>query len=878
MLSLPPSTRLGHFEVLTPLGAGGQGWVFRARDTELRRDVALKVLADQGNDPAVRAKLLREARRAAQLNHPGICQVFHVGDSPHGPFMVMELVDGQTLAAVVAAGPLQTERACRIGKEIAQALDHAHAHGIVHRDLKCANVMLTREGRVKVLDFGIASVLPGVDLEHSLTATMSGDVGQIGGTLPYMAPEVLRGDAASISSDVWALGVVLYEMTTGRRPFDRQAPSELVAAILRDSPAAMASDVPPPIALLVARCLSKDPAERPARAGEIALGLEIASVSTPSAATRLPAAAAPLPWSRWRSATTLGGIAAAVASLAWFAVRSEPAPAPGRPPRFANPLQVTASVGVEEFPAWAPDGRMLAYSSSPTGNASNSPAWDVWVAQPGGGAPINRTGDYPGRDLFPSWSPDGSQLAFWSDRDGGGCYVMPPLAGAARRVSVASLLDPNPPQWSEDGSMLGCVSGDASRVGLDIVSVQTGQVARRIDLPGDGRRMFVTWSEPSDRIVLVASPAGLGADLTQLLALDVASGTVSALSDGQTKVWSPTWSADGQAIYYVAHAGATMDLWMQAVATDASPLGAPVPLTTGIGMRNASVSRDGHRLAYSQGRKVANLWRVPLRADRPATWNEAEQITFDQAFIECVDVNATGTRLAICSDRAGSFDLWTLPVGGGDMTQITMDPGAEWCPAWSPDGSTLAFFAHRTGNREIWTMPAAGGQWRQLTTNPGPDLHPSWSPDGRVVAHLTNRAGTTGGWATPIDGSAGRMIAPGGTLRWSPRDVLLAFTNAGRLWITDTTGHEADRALVTSGSGPMRWTPDGRSLLYRASQDRILGVNVDGPARERVLVDLSGRRGSLGDHGTPTDGQFIYFAWNDDLADVWVMDAVPEAP
>ena len=174
------------------------------------------------------------------------------------------------------------------------------------------------------------------------------------------------------------------------------------------------------------------------------------------------------------------------------------------------------------------------------------------------------------------------------------------------------------------------------------------------------------------------------------------------------------------------------------------------------------MSPDGRRLAYSQGRELGNVWRVPIRPNRPATWAEAEQLTFDQSSVACVAVNRDGTALAIDSDRGGSFDLWTLPASGGALTQVTTDPSAEWCPDWSPDGSTLAFYAYRSGNREIWTMPAKGGAWRQVTDNPGPDLHPSWSHDGKLISHLTGgRPEGEGGWVSPLDGSAGWLVSSG---------------------------------------------------------------------------------------------------------------------
>jgi Tol biopolymer transport system component len=416
--------------------------------------------------------------------------------------------------------------------------------------------------------------------------------------------------------------------------------------------------------------------------------------------------------------------------------------------------------------------------------------------------------------------------------------------------------------------------GDALEVGIDVVSPQTGQQIRRIALPGDGRRMFVDWTRDAQRIALVASSAGLAADLTQLYVLDVASGQSLAITDGQTKVWSPNWSADGRTLYYVAHAGATLDLWEQPLASINAASGAARVLTAGVGMRNAALSRDGLRLAYSQGRKVANVWRVPFRSDKPATWADAEQLTSDQAFVECVDVNRAGTQLAVSSDRAGTIDLWSLPAAGGPMTQLTSDTSAEWCPTWSPDGSTLAFFAHRTGNREIWTMPAVGGEWRPVTDNPGPDLHPSWSHDGRTLAHLTQRHEGTGGWVSPLDGRPGHMVTESGTLAWSPIDSRLAYRQSDRMWIRDTNRGAPAQPLPTTANGPPRWTLDGRHLVYRSSENSIAIVAAEGAMTQRLLADLSGRRGSLGDHGTPTDGRFVYFTWNEDLSDIWVIVVV----
>lgn len=388
--------------------------------------MALKLLPDIADtDTAAHARLLHEARSAGALNHPNICTVHEVGDSNGVPFIAMELIGGETLQAALRRRPMSPERVCRIGQQLAAALEHAHAHGIVHRDLKTANVMLTSDGRSKVLDFGIATR---AESSHEATRTMTQPAPNalMAGTLAYMAPEVLQGHLADARSDIWSLGVVLHEMASGHAPFQNQTDSDLAAAILRDAPAPLPSGTPAALARIIERCLAKEPDQRPAHASEVALALDIAGP-----VTALPSIAA-------------AALALTVVALAGFAAwrgMSNAKPGAVMPVRLINPTQVTTSIGVEEFPAWSPDGRTIAYAANSSGSAGGG-NWDIWVAQVGGGSPINRTSDHAGIDQFPSWSPDGTQVAFWSDRDGGGCYVMPALSGSARKVGAASPIDP----------------------------------------------------------------------------------------------------------------------------------------------------------------------------------------------------------------------------------------------------------------------------------------------------------------------------------------------------------------------------------------------------------------------------------------------------
>jgi TolB-like protein/tetratricopeptide (TPR) repeat protein len=293
-VTLHAGTRLGPYEVLGQLGAGGMGEVWRARDPRLEREVALKVLpAAAVADETARARLLREARMAAKLNHPGICTIHEVGEAEGQAYIAMELVAGQSLADRLAAGRLTQEQAIRLGQQMADALSHAHEHSVVHRDFKAANVIVTPEGRAKVLDFGLAKPLVGKELEAATTLTQESltEAGAVVGTLAYMAPEQLRGKPADARSDVWALGVVLYEMTAGKRPFAGETGFEVSSAILNQAPRPLPAGVPAPLATIIDRCLAKEPLQRYQRAGEVRSALEAMLTGS------VPAA-----WPGWRAA------------------------------------------------------------------------------------------------------------------------------------------------------------------------------------------------------------------------------------------------------------------------------------------------------------------------------------------------------------------------------------------------------------------------------------------------------------------------------------------------------------------------------------------------------------------------------------------------
>jgi TolB protein len=404
--------------------------------------------------------------------------------------------------------------------------------------------------------------------------------------------------------------------------------------------------------------------------------------------------------------------------------------------------------------------------------------------------------------------------------------------------------------------------------------------ATSVPVPGrETWRADLSWSA-SGEFVAYADGVATTPDVTQLWIVRLSDKKATALTDGRSRVRSPTFAPDSRSLYYVSNRGGSADLWMQALRRDGTASGDPVRLTTGVGMSTAAISRDGSKLAYSRGPgSLANVWRVPLLADRRATWADARQLTWDEAFIEFLDISPDGSELIFSSDRLGNQDIWRMPVAGGDLQPVTSDPTPDWRPSVSPDGTQIVFYAYRSGNRELWTMPLAGGRARQITFHEAGDYHPVWSPDGSRIAFASNRTGSFAVWVVAADGSNPRVLAanPGDNLpSWSPDGRWIAFRRStpsgNRIFRVPAEGGEPEQITKLGGGGLSRWSRDGESLYYPQGQqlweaDLTTGV-------ERQLTDFSGRPGSVGTFGLATDGAYLYFTWQESQADLWIMDVV----
>ena len=864
---------LSHYKILEKIGSGGMGDVYLAEDTKLSRKVALKVLPTElAKDEDRRARFEREAKAVAALNHPNIVTLHSIEEWSGIHFITMELIRGKTLAELLPRNGLPLARFFEVAIPLTDGVATAHQRGITHRDLKPSNVMLTAEGQIKILDFGLAKLNREIlgSFASEIETTAATQEGTLVGTLGYMSPEQAEGKSIDHRSDIFALGVVFYELLTGGLPFRGDSPAGVVSSILKDRPRPLSDvkvDVPRDLARIVKRCLEKDPTRRFQSALDLRNELEDCKEDLVSADGQSPTADV----HRGRGVSSAAGFAGMfVAAALGFVLGGLVHDNRGSSlPRLARPRQITAAVGVEAYPTWSPDSSRIAYTALAGGDN-----WDIWVSQVSGGPPVNLTADHDGADMHPSWSTDGAQIAFSSSREGGGCFVMPALGGRARKVTkFAAPAERGHPAWSSDGRQLACLGGDDF---IRITKIDSGEF-RDLALPGfPGRLYDVSWSDDGRFFALVEAPS-YNSPATRLWLLRESDGEATPLSDGRTNLWGPSFHPDGS-LYYVSNAGGTMDLWRQRLRDDGSPEGPPEAVTVALGLQGrAVVSHDGSKLAYAKGRLVANVWRVPILGDRPATWQDAVPLTSEQAHVESLDVCRDRQLLAFSSDRAGSLNLWVMPADGGEPQQRTAHAASDWGPAWSPDCEEIAFHSDRSGNRDIWVVPLEPGPARQLTRRTENDLDPRWSPDGET---LVFSAGPQPAQTWVIDAKGGEpvpLIEDGDRPDdWSPDGRWILYKNAadGRRWRWSVEGDgKEDLGFETRVA---RWAPDGRHIYYLSpTEDSIWAYAIEGGTTRRV-TDLAGRPGKLGPYALATDGAFLYFTWRLDESDIWVMDVVPE--
>jgi Tol biopolymer transport system component len=762
---------VSHYRIVEKLGSGGMGVVYKAEDTKLGRTVALKVLPpERVADPNRKRRFVQEARAASALNHPNIIVIHDIDEAEGVHYIAMEHVEGKTLDRLIARHGLRVNEALRYAVQMAAALAKAHAAGIVHRDLKPTNVMVTDDGLVKVLDFGLAKLTeaaPTGDAETVATVEPTTEEGTIVGTVGYMSPEQAEGKPVDARSDIFSFGSVLYEMLTGQRAFQGETKASTIAAILREEPKPLSQAVeglPREVERIVKRCLRKDREHRLQTMADLKVALEelkeesdsgelagtVAPVSPPATGTAMRTS----PLRRWiaLAASVVIVVALGVAGWYWYH-RSRATP---EAPLTAVPL--TSYPGYEGYPSFSPDGTQVAFQWCTEEPAANC---DIYVKQIGVEPPSRLTTD-AAEDFSPAWSPDGQFIAFLRKLSPTRTALMltPQRGGQERLLGESDITNrgvlPGPYlAWTPDSKWLVLPWGEAGKPaeGLFLFNVETRET-RRLTTSDDTAPAF----SPDGRTL--AFNRTVARDLIYLLHL-----TKDYQPEGEPERVAPAaesyqnfgiaWSPDGKDIVFSSGYSANAGLWRVAASAGARPRriafaseGASAP----------AVSRQGDRLAYVVNRTDANIWRIDLRSPGQNPGIPARLIASTREE-ESPAYSPDGKRIAFTSARSGAYEIWVCASDGSNPVQLTAFGGElVSAPQWSPDGQNIAFHAVRAGNQDLYVISANGGPPRRLTNHPRADVWPYWSRDGQSLYFRANRSGTAEIWKMPAKGGEAVQI------------------------------------------------------------------------------------------------------------------------
>ena len=754
---------ISHYRILEKLGAGGMGEVYLAEDMTLGRRVALKVLPEEHTqDPERLARFKQEAKAASALNHPNILTIYEVGEADARHFIATELVEGQTLGAILASrGRLPAGEALEVAAQVASALAAAHGAGIVHRDLKPDNVMRRSDGYVKVLDFGLAKLTePAAPRDagtDALTMTFQPrtETGVVLGTAHYMSPEQASGRKVDARSDIFSLGSVLYEMVAGRRAFARGTVMETVAAIIDREPEPLPAKVPQELSKLVLRCLRKEPERRFQTMADLKVALD-----------DLREESSGRPRHRWRAAAAI--LAALAVTLAAIAVLRGRRGEPVAPPLSA--VALTTLPGVERSPSFSPDGNHVAFAwTAPQKDNS-----DVYVQQIGQAAPLRLTTD-PLDDYNPAWSPDGRWIAFLRGQPPSPTgarsrelRLIPPLGGPERKLTDVRGQDFFPAgaylSWSPDSRSLVVTDspGEGHPDALVVVSLETGE-KRRLTNPQPP--IFADTSPavaPDGHSLVFVRRTSWGAGELQLLPLGsgvTAAGELRRLTTADLRADFPAWMPDGEEIVY----SAKFNLWKLAIAGRTAPSRIPYVGEDGLmpAISRPSPGREA-RLAYVRSLDDWNFWRIETSAPGvPSSSPPALAISSTKAEYH-PELSPDGRRVAFASNRSGDAEIWISDLDGSNAIQLTSMGGAldTNCPRWSPDGRSIVFASTAEGEFDVYVVPAEGGKPRRLTTHPSVDVPTSYSRDGKWIYFNSMRSGDYRIWRMPADGGDAVQVTP----------------------------------------------------------------------------------------------------------------------
>lgn len=797
---------ISHYKIIEKLGEGGMGVVYKAHDTKLNRTVALKFLPDRvQKDESAKARFIQEARSAAGLNHPNICTIHGVEEINGSMFIVMEYVEGGELSAKIPFS--KTDEAIKVAAQIGEALQEAHTRGIVHRDIKADNVMLTAKGRAKVMDFGLAKLKGALKLTRTSSTV---------GTLGYMAPEQVQGEEADTRSDIFSFGVLLYEMLTGKLPFRGEHEAAMVYSIVNEEPQSITflkPDLSPLVANLINRCLEKDPDDRYQTMQDAVSELRRSLKKTSRVSTKsrtepqtpvdddmtVEGTKETTARSSSRSRLLIPLIAAVVIIAGLSVAISMLLSGNNTDSTLIGPdtriYRFTSMPGLEDNPSWSPDGRFLAYETDENGQT------DIIIQPADGGSPV-RVLDSEASEVQATWSPGGSLLAFVSSRDHGGHFA--PLLGFG---NLNLLLDGK--------------GGD-----VFIVKPFGGEPLKLVPNAFDP-----AWS-PDGKEIVFRSARDAQWDLWKVPS---SGGEPTRITNDAFYDYQPAWSPDGRWIVYGSTLGGGA-FGLYAIGVQG---GQRVQLTADSSLVSGPEFADrGTSVIFSSARGGRiNLWKMPFTPES-RTYASVQRFTAGHGDDVNVTISSDQTKIAYAAVSSGP-DVWELTTATGVLRKVTSENGIEQQAVPSPDGSQLVLRSDRGGVSAIWTADLNGSFKRLLSNGTG---FPFWSPNGKQISYMT----TSGIEVRNVgDLSSTTTIVNAVFSSWDPTGTKIAFmrNSEGRsgIWTHELqTGKQEKIASVDGVASFPAWSPDGRMIVFNediGDMRRLLVVPASGGAPRVIPTD-----------------------------------------
>ena len=919
------NTSLGTYRINRKLGAGGMGEVYEAVDERLGRTVAIKVLRPEVMaDIEHRSRFEREAKALAALKHPGIVTIYAFEEIDGVAFFVMDMVEGRTLTSYIEdQGALSVSGVLELAIPISDAIATAHKQGIAHRDIKPDNIIVGERGKITVLDFGLAKnrgLQFGSDETVGVSATMPLTVeGRIFGTVNYMAPEQAEGGETTLATDVFSLGVVIYEMATGDLPFKGETPISVLSSILKQEPIPISQHdkaVPPELERIVSRCLEKDPDRRWQSALDVRNELELLrdelgrKVLQPAvgSATGAGVDAPQADGSRGRNRTSsfvliagvlFGGLFGAL--IAYFLAE------PGEPTALSEDVVVadpgpdwhwtydclTSDPGMENAPSLSPDGEFITFSMRSTDRDDDS----IYLLRVDGKRPIELTAELTGHEESPRFSPDGKLIAFRSGRltDRGSLYVMGATGESKRRINVNGFA----PDWSPDGKRLVCSTegynephGRPTPGALVLIDLDT----RKQQTIFDGDAVDPRWSPDGEWILFwtvgkVEEDGRFNITGRRDIGVIRPDGTdMKLLTDDIDFDWSPIWADNGSRIIFSSNRGGPIGLWeidfdSSTGTTTSKPR--PIPTPSSYAGRIDATS-DGRTIVYVDGMGFNSHDRVPIDLETMEVSGLPERV-FHKDFAANFDVSPDGERIYVNGGPLRTDDLYVARGDGSGLQQLTDDPYRNLDPVGDPDGQRVHFFSNRSGDYEAWTCFIDGGGFHKLTEGwsliDAPSIHPDDEWLAITVGENWYRIPADAASLPLAEAEPMPMIGDNGWLwpsqfsddgQWllghyrNPKDVSGVGVHPLVIYDVESNEYEIFEPSDVKPSYDARWAPDQKRILLGTPD----GVELFDPSTGEITMVVRNPV-NRSQNFRITDNGYIYYCVEQDERDIWIARQKP---